>query len=92
MWNCFGCSTGKTGGDVIACDYLNIIRCAASPANTWYAGDNSSDTDSTGWIFTSPPDRYWVGGTADWDATQGSKWAYSSGGLAQATVPDVGDN
>jgi hypothetical protein len=24
--------------------------------------------------------RYWVGGTATWDATAGTKWATTSGG------------
>ena len=37
-------------------------------------------------------DRYWVGGTAAWDATAGSKWATSSGGAGGATVPTSADN
>lgn len=35
--------------------------------------------------------RYWVGGTADWDATAGSKWSTSSGGAGGAAVPAAGD-
>jgi len=31
--------------------------------------------------------RYWVGGTANWDATAGSKWATTSGGTGGASVP-----
>jgi hypothetical protein len=34
--------------------------------------------------------RYWVGGTANWDGTAGTKWALTSGGHARAagfTVP-----
>lgn len=36
--------------------------------------------------------RYWVGGTADWDGTAGTKWATSSGGTGGASVPDQNDN
>lgn len=36
--------------------------------------------------------RYWVGGTASWDATAGSKWATSSGGSGGASVPTSADN
>jgi hypothetical protein len=37
-------------------------------------------------------DRYWVGGTANWDATAGTKWAATSGGAGGQAVPGVGDN
>jgi len=37
-------------------------------------------------------DRYWVGGTADWDATAGSKWATTDGGAGGASVPTSSDN
>ena len=36
--------------------------------------------------------RYWVGGTADWDATAGSKWATTSGGSGGASVPTASDD
>lgn len=36
-------------------------------------------------------DRYWVGGTANWDATAGTKWATTSGGAGGASVPGTGD-
>ena len=29
-------------------------------------------------------DRYWVGGTAAWDGTAGTKWALTSGGAGGA--------
>jgi len=35
--------------------------------------------------------RYWVGGTATWDATAGTKWASTSGGTGGQTVPGSGD-
>lgn len=37
-------------------------------------------------------DRYWVGGTADWDTTAGTKWATTSGGAGGAAVPTSSDN
>lgn len=36
--------------------------------------------------------RYWVGGTADWDGTAGSKWATTSGGGGGAAVPTSSDD
>lgn len=51
----------KTGGGTIASDYLNIQHSVATPANTWYAGTNSTDNQATatagsGWTFTDVPD------------------------------------
>ena len=37
-------------------------------------------------------DRYWVGGTAAWDATAGTKWAATSGGAGGETVPTTADD
>jgi hypothetical protein len=37
-------------------------------------------------------DRYWVGGTASWDGTAGTKWATTSGGAGGASVPTSADN
>jgi hypothetical protein len=37
-------------------------------------------------------DRYWVGGTAAWDGTAGTKWSTSSGGGGGASVPTASDN
>ncbi len=34
--------------------------------------------------------RYWVGGTASWDATAGSKWSLTSGGAGGQAVPISG--
>lgn len=36
--------------------------------------------------------RYWVGGTANWDATAGTKWATTSGGAGGAAVPGNTDD
>jgi hypothetical protein len=37
-------------------------------------------------------DRYWVGGTASWDGTAGTKWATTSGGAGGASVPTSADD
>lgn len=36
--------------------------------------------------------RYWVGGTSDWDGTAGTKWAATSGGAGGASVPTTADD
>lgn len=36
--------------------------------------------------------RYWVGGTAAWDGTAGSKWATTSGGGGGSAVPTAADD
>jgi len=36
--------------------------------------------------------RYWVGGTASWDGTVGTKWAATSGGAGGASVPTSADD
>jgi hypothetical protein len=38
------------------------------------------------------PDRYWVGGTADWNGTAGTKWALTSGGAGGQAVPTTADD
>lgn len=37
-------------------------------------------------------DRYWVGGTATWDGTAGTKWAATSGGAGGESVPGLNDD
>jgi hypothetical protein len=37
-------------------------------------------------------DRFWVGGTANWDGTAGTKWATTSGGAGGASVPTSADD
>lgn len=37
-------------------------------------------------------DRYWVGGTANWDGTAGTKWALTSGGAGGQAVPTSSDD
>jgi hypothetical protein len=37
-------------------------------------------------------DRYWVGGTANWDGTAGTKWSDTSGGAGGFSVPTTADD
>jgi fibronectin-binding autotransporter adhesin len=37
-------------------------------------------------------DRFWVGGTATWDLTAGTKWATTSGGAGGAGTPTTSDD
>lgn len=37
-------------------------------------------------------DRYWVGGTGNWNTTDTSHWSATSGGASGASVPATGDN
>jgi len=37
-------------------------------------------------------DRYWVGGTGNWDASTTTNWSTSSGGAGGASVPTASDN
>jgi hypothetical protein len=44
-----------TGGTYVSSDYLNITHSNATPANKWWAGNNSINSGvNTGWIFSSP--------------------------------------
>lgn len=36
--------------------------------------------------------RFWVGGTANWDGTAGTKWALTSGGAGGQAVPTINDD
>ena len=37
-------------------------------------------------------DRYWVGGTDNWDGTPGTKWSATSGGAGGASIPTFADD
>lgn len=88
----------KTGTGIVSADYLNIKHSSTSPSTlTWYAGANSVNnqavvTAGSGWIFSNAPVRYWVGGTATWDGTVGTKWALNSGTAGGYPVPTTVDN
>lgn len=83
----------KLGGGTVSCDYLVIQHCIAGPSGQWYGGANSTNSQATatagsGWNFP----RYWVGGTANWDAATTTNWSATSGGAGGATVPTISDD
>lgn len=43
-------------------------------------------------ILVHNASRYWVGGTASWDATVGTKWSGTSGGAGGSSVPVAADD
>lgn len=80
----------KASGTVNA-SRLFIRDSTATGGATWNATDSLSLANNTGWNITNSTGRYWVGGTASWDGTAGTKWATSSGGAGGATVPGFVD-
>jgi hypothetical protein len=42
--------------------------------------------------YTTPTGKYWVGGTATWDTTAGSKWASTPGGAGGQPIPTSSDD
>lgn len=42
--------------------------------------------------YIATDNRYWVGGSANWDATAGTKWSLVSGSSGGAAVPTSADN
>ena len=65
-----------------------ILNSTATGGATWNASASRDLGGNTGWNITAPATaRYWVGGTAAWDGTAGSKWATTSGGASGASAP-----
>lgn len=54
-------------------------------------GDAVHRVAVTPYSWASGLTRYWVGGTATWDSTAGTKWATTSGGAGGASAPDASD-
>lgn len=77
----------KTGSGVIVSNYLSVSRSTASPSSTWYTLNSTDGGNNSGWTFAAPVARYWVGGSANWDASTTSRWSYNSGGTSGALVP-----
>jgi len=67
------------------CDYCSIQDSTATGGATWTTTNSTEGTGNSGWVF--PQTRYWVGGTASWDGTAGTKWATASGGAGGASIP-----
>lgn len=56
---------------------FNAVSCTLT-------GCSGFTTSGTACVYN----RYWVGGTATWDGTAGSKWAETSGGTSGKSVPN----
>jgi len=84
----------KSSG-ILSVDYMSIQDITAAGGATWYAGANSTNVSgNTGWTFTKPAGRYWVGGgsSTDWNAAGNTNWSTTSGGANNASVPGAGDD
>ncbi len=73
---------------------------AISRGNGWTIKSTSAGTPAAsgglhGGIainYIATDSRYWVGGTANWDGTAGTKWSLISGSAGGAAVPTSADN
>ena len=71
--------------------YMSIKDCTlADTTVVWFANKSTDVSGNTNWRFGS--DRYWVGGTASWNGTAGSKWALTSGGAGGQAEPTYTDD
>jgi hypothetical protein len=66
---------------------VDELQAAAGVSTARTATVSASSTLSAVAISITPNDRYWVGGTATWDGTAGTKWSTVSGGAGGAPVP-----
>jgi hypothetical protein len=83
-------ATLSDAAGTINVNFLRIQDIAATGGATFNAGGSADLGNNTGWIFNN--NRYWVGGTAAWDATPGTKWSLTSGGTGGVAVPGINDN
>jgi len=66
----------KSGTGTVTTNYCNI---SYSTATSSFRARNSIDGgNNTGWVFSTNNNRYWVGGTGNWD--DGLHWSSTSGG------------
>ena len=68
---------------------MAIQDSIATGGATWNAFLSADLSNNSGWNFTLGNPRYWVGGTATWDTTPGTKWSTTSGGTGGASIPTL---
>jgi hypothetical protein len=74
-------------------DYLDVQDIGITDPDKFFVGSNSTDSgNNLNVIFESATARYWVGGTAAWDGTAGSKWSLFSGADGGASIPTTADD
>lgn len=50
-------------------------------------GGTSGNWIAATWSYVYNPNRYWIGGSGNWDKTSKTHWAYASGGVGGADNP-----
>lgn len=90
----------KHASDLQPCDIIcndEDLEVEIETINTQYggnwirfaiSGDHSYIVDG---ITVHNASRYWVGGSANWDGTAGSKWSGTSGGAGGSSLPGTAD-
>lgn len=78
----------KPSGSV-SVSYASISNSTVTGGATWNAPNSTNGGGNVGWVFRT---LYWVGGTATWDSTAGTKWSTTSGGAGGESAPTDGDN
>ena len=84
-------ATFTSAAAVAAGNYLNLSYITATGAATWYATNSTDGGNNTGWTFSTPSGRYWVGGSGNWNATSGTNWWYTASGPGGAVPPSSTD-
>lgn len=85
-------TTFSKASGVINVDQV-ILKDITAGGGAVFTATNSNDLgNNANWIFTTSgiSNRYWIGGTGNWDDT--SHWSYTSGGPGGACVPTPSDN
>lgn len=72
---------------------VTITSISTYEGLVWYrlivSGDHSYIADG---LTLHNADRFWVGGTDNWNATNGTKWAATDGGAGGSTQPTASDD
>lgn len=71
---------------------VDEAKAAAGVSTARTATVSASRTLSAVAFSITSNDRYWVGGSDNWDGTAGTKWSTASGGTGGAPVPTSADN
>lgn len=80
--------TTWTPAEINASNFGTALAISGNGSGNWCNVDWHKVTI----YFTYVGVRYWVGGTATWDATAGTKWSTTSGGAGGSAVPTQYDD
>jgi hypothetical protein len=95
-WTANGSTTSRLNSASTASNYGILVadeNQAVAGVSTARAATLSASVVWATTVIALNPDRtlYWVGGTAAWDGTAGTKWALTSGGGGGERIPTFGD-